>query len=319
MAYGSQDGLAPQRGVQRLGAGPDYDEEIPMDTIPAKRDETCPGPARDPRPPTRFAMPPGAVDAHAHVVGTDLVGDRSYTPPPASGDDYMRMLDAVGSTYGVLVQISVHGTDNHVMLDVIEEQHPRLRGIAVIDPTASDAELSRLEAGGVVGLRLNAITGGGVGIGNLDRYEAICAELGWHLQMLISTERLAPIAPRLARLRVPYVVDHMGDFDVASGTEAPDWRRLVDLVRDGAWTKLSGAFRLSQSPTYADTVPFAQELVAAAPDRCVWGSDWPQVGFWGRMPNVGELLDLLDTWAPDPAARDAILTTNAHRLYGFPG
>ncbi|MBS2533471.1 amidohydrolase family protein [Catenulispora sp. NF23] len=116
---------------------------------------------------------------------------------------------------------------------------------------------------------------------------------------------------------MPVVVDHLGDVEVRGGLDQPGWKLLVDLVRDGVWTKLSGAFRLSTSG-YLDTIPFARELVEAAPECCVWGSDWPHVGFFGRMPNVGELLDLLTDWVPDPAAREAVLTTNAHRLYGFP-
>ena len=280
---------------------------------------TSPGPDPEPRPPVRFTVPPGAVDTHAHVVGDTFVERRSYTPPPAPGSEYRRMLDATGMTYGVLIQVSVHGADNSVLLGVLAAHRDRLRGVAVVAPDVCDTELGRLADAGVVGLRLNTISGGGFGFDRIDRYEAICAELGWHLQLLTSTERLEPVASRIARLRVPVVVDHLGDVEVAGGLGQPGWKLLLELVRDGVWTKLSGAFRLSSEPGYADTVPFARELVAAAPDRCVWGSDWPQVGFWGRMPNVGELLDLLADWVPDPARRQAVLTANAHRLYGFPG
>jgi len=283
------------------------------------RDAICPGPDPNPRPPTRFTAPPGAVDTHAHVVGEDFVEQRSYTPPPAPGSAYLRMLDATGMTYGVLIQVSVHGADNSVMLDVVSAHRDRLRAVAVVAPDVSDAELARLADAGVVGLRLNTISGGGFGFDRIDRYEAICAEMGWHLQLLTTTRRLESVASRIATLRVPVVVDHLGDVEIVDGMDQPGWRLLVDLVRDGVWTKLSGAFRLSDRRGYADTVPFARELVAAAPDRCVWGSDWPHVGFWGRMPDVGELLDVLADWVPDPATRDAVLTTNAHRLYGLPG
>lgn len=282
------------------------------------RDVLCPGPDPEPRPPTRFRVPYGAVDTHSHVIGTDLIAERSYTPPPASAEDYLRMLDATGMSYGVLIQVSVHGADNSEMLDVLRAHRDRLRGVAVVAPDVTDLELARLAEAGVVGLRLNTLSGGGFGFDRIDRYEAICAELGWHLQLLTNTRRLKEVAPRVARLNVPVVVDHLGDVEVAGGLDQPDWRQLVDLVRDGLWMKLSGAFRLSGAPGYADTVPFARELVQAAPDRCVWGSDWPHVGFFGRMPNVGELLDVLADWVPDPAVRDAVLTTNAHRLYGLP-
>ena len=283
------------------------------------RDTVCPGPDPDPRPAARFTVPPGAVDTHSHVVGDTFVGRRSYTPPPAPGPEYLRMLDATGMTYGVLIQVSVHGGDNSVMLDVLGAHRDRLRGVAVVAPGVSDAELGRLADAGVVGLRLNTISGGGFGFDWIDRYEAICAEMGWHLQLLTSTRRLEPVASRIASLRVPVVVDHLGDVEVAAGLDQPGWKLLLELVRDGVWAKLSGAFRLSSTPGYPDTVPFARGLAEAASDRCVWGSDWPQVGFWGPMPNVGDLLDLLADWVPDPAARRAVLTTNAHRLYGFPG
>ena len=262
-------------------------------------------------------MPAGAVDTHAHVVGSRFVADRSYTPPPASAQQYIDMLDAVGMTYGVLVQISVHGTDNSVMLDTVERHPDRLRGIAVVAPDVRDAELERLTKARVVGLRLNTLSGGGIGLAELDRYNALCNEMGWHLQFLTNTRHVSEAAEQVRALTVPYVIDHMGDFAVEAGTDADDWQLMLALMAEGAWVKLSGGFRVSKDAAYADTIPFARSLVEAAPERCVWGSDWPHVGFWGDMPNVGTLLDLLADWVPDEAARNAVLATNAHRLYGF--
>jgi 2-pyrone-4,6-dicarboxylate lactonase len=275
-------------------------------------------PDAHPRRPRRFTVPRGAVDTHAHVVGTDLIAGRSYTPPPASAKQYLRMLDATGMTYGVLVQISVHGTDNRLLLDTLAAHPDRLRGIAVVAPDVRDTDLGALAAAGVVGLRLNTLAGGGAGLQHLNRYARICQELGWHLQLLTDVQHLFQQRTTLARATVPMVIDHMGDVDIERGRTASDWRFLLDLVADGAWVKLSGAFRLSRVPGYTDTIAFARDLLDVAPQRCVWGSDWPHVGFWGAMPNVGALLDLLVDWAPEPATRDAILTTNAHRLYGFP-
>lgn len=279
--------------------------------------QTCPAPDPIPRGPRRFTVPAGSVDTHAHVVGTQFVSNRSYTPPPATASEYIAMLDATGMTYGVLVQISVHGTDNSVMLDTLSQHGDRLRGIAVVAPEVADCELARLAEAGVVGLRLNTLSGGGIGLGDLDRYNSICSEMGWHLQFLTNTRHLAESVDLVRALTVPYVIDHMGDFVVEAGTTADDWQLMLSLMADGAWVKLSGGFRLSTDPAYADTTPFARSLVEAAPDRCVWGSDWPHVGFWGTMPNVGTLLDLLEEWIPDAALRRDVLTTNAYRLYGF--
>ena len=289
--------------------------EIPAGT---SRLDLCPAPDPHPHLPAGFTVPAGAVDTHSHVVGNTFVEERSYTPPPAPGDAYLHMLDATGMTYGVLIQVSVHGTDNSLLVEMLRAHSERLRGVAVVAPDVSDKALGELQDAGVVGLRLNTLSGGGIGLDNLDRYEAICAELGWHLQLLTNARRLEPVAPRLSKLNVPFVIDHMGDFDVADGLDSPGWQLMLSLMADGAWTKLSGAFRLSAQAPYADTVPFARSLVEAAPDRCVWGSDWPQVGFFGAMPNVGDLLDVLADWVPDAVTRDAVLTTNAHRLYGFP-
>lgn len=289
-----------------------------MDLTSRGKQEVSPAPDPAPRRPSRFTPPPGAVDTHAHVVGPTaaMAEDRGYTPPPASPEAYLRMLDTTGVTFGVLVQVSVHGTDNSLLLRALRAHPERLRGVAVIDPATGDDALAELAASGITGLRMNTITGAGVGLRHLSRYAKICAAMGWHLQFLANAESLRPAAGQLAALRVPYVIDHMGDFDAGAGTRSPDWQLILGLVRDGAWVKLSGAYRLA-GPPYAATVPFARSLVEAAPDRCLYGSDWPHTGFWGPMPNEGDLLDLLADWVPDDRVRQSILTTNAHRLYGF--
>lgn len=270
----------------------------------------------------RYRVPAGAVDTHAHVIGLPpaypFVAGRSYTPPEATAERYLAMLDATGMEHGVLVQVSVHGTDNRLMVETLKAHRERLRGIAVIPLGLPDSALAELKDAGVVGLRLNILYGGGIGFEQLDSYAALAREMGWHLQFLIDAQDLVPLAPRLGNLPVPFVVDHWGHFPVTRGLDDPGFRTLVSLVRDGGWVKLSGAYRnTSEGPPYAATVPFARRLHEAAPDRCVWGSDWPHVAHWGAMMNVGELLDLLADWVPDEAARNRVFVENAHRLYGF--
>jgi 2-pyrone-4,6-dicarboxylate lactonase len=287
-----------------------------------KEPPACPGPDPVPRGPSRYKVPAGAVDTHAHVIGLPpaypFVASRSYTPPEAPLARYLAMLDATGMANGVLIQVSVHGTDNRRMIEALRAEPKRLRGVAVIEPGTPEPELTALKDAGVVGLRLNVLYGGGIGFDALDRYGAICRDMGWHLQFLLDARQLVELGPRLSKLPVPFVVDHMGHMPASEGVDNPGFQRLVALVQDGAWVKLSGAFRTSvQGPPYADTIPFARVLNEAAPDRCLWGSDWPHVSNYGPMPNVGDLLDLMADWVPDENARRKLFVENPRQLYGF--
>lgn len=288
---------------------------------PGEEPPACPPPAAQQFRPTRFAMPPGATDTHAHVIGLPpaypFVADRSYTPPEAPAAAYLDMHDRTGVERGVLVQVSVHGADNRLLLETLAAHPQRLRGVAVMPPDLPEADYAAAHAAGVRGLRLNVLFGGGIGFDALERYDALLCELGWHLQLLVDARDLPDLRPRLARLRTPIVVDHMGYMPVAMGLAHPGYAALVELLREGAWVKLSGAFRVSERADWADTIPLARMLVESAPDRCVWGSDWPHVAHWRRMMAVGELLDVLADWAPDEAQRDRILVDNPARLYGF--
>ena len=288
-------------------------------TPPASSPPACPPPDSAPHGPTRFAVPHGAVDTHAHVIGPPpYAAQRSYTPPEAPAAAYLAMLDDTGMTCGVLVQVSVHGTDNRLMLETMRAHPHRLRGIAVIPTDLPARDMAGLKDAGVVGLRLNVLYGGGVGFNHLERYAAICQDMGWHLQFLLDARTLPSLATRLGRLPVPFVVDHMGHFPTAEGVASEGFQSLLSLVRDGAWVKLSGAYRNSgEERHYHDTTAFARALHEAAPDRCVWGSDWPHVAHHRPMMNVGDLLDLLADWVPSERARNGVLVDNAHRLYGF--
>ena len=293
-----------------------------LDT-PAAEPALCQGPDPAPRPPRRFVLPPGATDTHAHVIGGPpdypWVAQRSYTPPPALADAYIGMLDATGMRYGVLVQVSVHGADNRLMLETIAAHPARLRGICVVPPDASERELEALAAAGIVGCRINVLFGGGVGIEALEPLARRIKRFGWHIQLLLDARQLPAMMPALARLPVPFVIDHMGHLPTGLGIDDPGFRAMLTLLREAdCWVKLSGAYRMSsEGPPYGDTIPFAQALVAARPDRLVWGSDWPHVHLAGPMPNVGDLIDLMADWVPDAATRDRIFAANAHRLYGF--
>jgi predicted TIM-barrel fold metal-dependent hydrolase len=295
---------------------------MPTDATPKGAAPACPGPDPRPRGATRFAVPQGAVDTHAHVIGLPpaypFAPGRSYTPPEAPADRYLAMLDATGMTYGVLIQVSVHGTDNRLMVETLRANPKRLRGVGVVAPDISERDLADLATAGVVGLRLNVLFGGGVGYDQIERYGALAREMGWHLQFLIDAKDLVALAPRLAALPVPFVVDHMGHFPVSRGLGDPGFQTLLAMVADGAWVKLSGAYRISvEGAPYRDVVPFARALAEAAPTRCLWGSDWPHVAHWDRVLNPGDLLDGLADWLPDAQARHRVLVDNPASLYGF--
>jgi 2-pyrone-4,6-dicarboxylate lactonase len=283
----------------------------------------CQGPNPVVDPPS-FAVPAHACDTHAHVIGPadrfPMVANRSYTPPPAPEAAYLGMLGSLGMARGVLVQISVYGTDNRCMIESLKAHPDRLRGIAVVAPDVGDGELEALHAAGVRGIRFNVLFGGGVAIDEMERLAARVAPLGWHIQLLIDARNLPELGPRIMKLPVEVVIDHMGHMPVSAGIAHPGFQWMLRLLGEGrAWTKLSGAYRISQAGApFHDTLDFAQALAAAAPERCVWGSDWPHVSVEGPMFNTGALLDLLPLWVPEEAVRNRILVDNPARLYGFP-
>ena len=278
----------------------------------------CPGPPDHQGGPFPFKMPIGAVDTHAHVISAaSFVSDRSYTSPEATEEQYIHMLDEVGMTYGVLIQVSVNGQDNEPMLKVLKNHPQRLRGVAVPLLGQADTYYQRMKDAGVVGIRMNLMfSGGGLDISKLEECDALARDWGWHIQFLLDANDLPVLMPRMQKLKSTLVIDHMGYLRTSVGLASPGFKALVDLVRERAWVKVSGAYRLTdQVPPYEDVVPYAKALIDAAPDRCVWGSDWPHVANWGLMPSVAQLLESLALYAPDEGLRNRILCTNPQRLY----
>ena len=278
----------------------------------------CPGPPDHQGGPLPFRMPISAVDTHAHVISAaSFVPDRSYTCPEATEEQYIRMLDEVGMTYGVLIQVSVNGQDNEPMLKALKNHPQRLRGVAVPLLGQSDSYYQRMKDASVVGIRMNLMfSGGGLDISRLEECDALARDWGWHIQFLLDANDLPVLMPRMQKLKSMLVVDHMGYLKTSVGLDSPGFKALVDLVRERAWVKVSGAYRLTnQEPPYQDVVPYAKALIDAAPDRCVWGSDWPHVANWGVMPTVAQMLESLALYAPDESIRNRILCTNPQRLY----
>lgn len=287
-------------------------------TIPA-----CAPPDPAPRP-SRITPPSASCDCHAHVFGPvdqyPYVADRSYTPPEASFEAYRTMLSVLGLQRAVIVQPSVHGTDNRVTMDAVAKAEGDFRAVVVVDDTVSDSELETMNANGALGVRINLLFRSGSEVSDVRRLANRIAPLGWHLQLLIDISTFGDLRKEIGDLPVEVVFDHMGHLQTDKGMSDPGFRDMLAMIREGrAWAKLSGAYRLTGQAhaPYADVLPFARAIVEASPQRCVWGSDWPHPSVRIPMPNDGALLDMLADWVPDEATRNQILVANPAKLYGF--
>jgi predicted TIM-barrel fold metal-dependent hydrolase len=221
----------------------------------------------------------------------------------------------------VLVQASCHGTDNAALVDALRRGGGRYAGVAMIDDATSDAEIDTLHEVGVRGTRVNFVAhlGGAPDLAGFERTVARVAPRGWHVVLHFDAADLPAYAELLDRLPCPYVIDHMARVDAAAGLDQQPFRALLRLLDDErCWVKVSGAERLTAAgpPPYDDVVPFARALIDAAPDRILWGTDWPHPNV-RHMPDDGDLVDLLADFAPDRATRDRILVDNPARLYGL--
>jgi 2-pyrone-4,6-dicarboxylate lactonase len=288
-------------------------------------ERTIPPPHPDPHPPRAFAPPPGACDAHCHVFGPaarfPFAPTRAYTPPDAGVDELRRLHDRLGLDRAVVVQASCHGTDNAALVDALRQGEGRYAGVAMIDDTTGDDELDELHEAGVRGARVNFVAhlGGAPDLEQFDRMVARLATRGWHVVLHFDAADLATYAGLLDRMPCPYVIDHMARVDATAGLDQAPLRALLGLLADDrCWVKVSGAERLTGGgpPPYDDVVPFARALIAAAPDRVLWGTDWPHPNV-RHMPDDGDLVDLLAEFAPDEATRNRILVDNPKRLYDF--
>ena len=286
-------------------------------------DRPCAPPDPIPRPPS-FAVPAHACDCHAHIFEPPerypYKTVRRYTPSVATAGDYRRMLDALGLERAVIVQTGIyHGND--VTYDAIKASGGKWRGIALLEGNVTTDQIARLNDAGFRGVRLNPRN---VKTDQLKDMEVIAqkiAPFGWHLQFHLDARELVTLADRLRRLPVDIVVDHLGHMPVSAGVGHPGFQQLLALLREGrCWVKLSSPNRFDDPlPPYPSVLPFARALIEAAPERCVWATDWPHSRFGGPMPNDGELLDVLALWAPAAELRKRILVDNPARLYGFPG
>jgi len=228
----------------------------------------------------------------------------------------------LGLERAVLVNASCHGTDNTVIVDAIAQSGGRYRGVANADDSFTDRMFEDLHRAGFRGVRFNFVRhlGGVPDMGEFHRVIERIEPLGWHVDLHFDAVDLPGYGDLLSGLPVPFIIDHMGRVPVKDGLQQPPFQALLELARnnDKCWVKISGAERISSAgPPFIDTVPFARALIEVAPDRLLWGTDWPHPNIARHMPNDGDLVDLLPLFTSDPAMQQRILVANPHRLYEF--
>jgi predicted TIM-barrel fold metal-dependent hydrolase len=282
-----------------------------------------------PDPNTRkpvYRPPAGACDAHCHIFGPGdrypYAADRTYTPADAPLSAFQKLQATLGLSRAVLVNASCHGLDNTVIVDAIAQSGGRYRGVANADDSFSDAQFRQLHEQGFRAARFNFVKhlGGMPDMDQLRRVLDRIKPLGWHLDLHFDAKDLPEFDGMLAALPVPFIIDHMARVPTRDGLQQPPFQVLLNLQRrnPGCWVKISGAERISsQGPPFTDAVPFARALIENAPERILWGTDWPHPNIAKHMPNDGDLVDLIPQLMPDAATQQQILVDNPHRLYQF--
>ena len=281
---------------------------------------------------SEFRPAPGACDAHFHVFGpaehypcgTDL----RYRPPAAPLDAYMALARRLGFERFVFVQPSAYGFDNRCMLDAMRQiGSARCRGVVDLDETATDpATLREWHRLGVRGIRVNVspVRKPEPGLAaamrpRIRRLGALAAGLGWHLDFLAPGWLVRELLDDMRALPVEFSVAHLGLFPAADGVDQPGFQEFLAMLRAAprrCWVKLTGVYRMANGPDFAAAAPLARALIAAAPDRIIWGSDYPHLSFHDTVGSV-QLFNLLAGWAPDGATRRCILVDNPAALFGF--
>jgi 2-pyrone-4,6-dicarboxylate lactonase len=287
----------------------------PLVSLPLRALETISRPA--------FPIPPGAWDMHVHIFGAAEryahVAKPHYTLPDGTLAQYFLLMPRLGIEKFVIVQPSFYGTDNACLLDTLALTGNRARGVVMVEPDISDTELSDFHQRGVGAVRLDLFKRARESLAAIQGYithmAARVAPLGWHLQFYAPGYVVRDLIPFLRTLKTDFVIDHMGYMLEEDGLRSQDFSAMLDLLDGGhCYLKLSGAYRIAKLKGYSYVEPVAKAIVERAPERAVWGSDWPHISFSDR--DTGELLSLLERWAPSESTRRKLLVENPNRLFG---
>jgi predicted TIM-barrel fold metal-dependent hydrolase len=269
-----------------------------------------------------FGAPAGTTDCHHYVYDPryPVVSRYISHPEEANPDDYRGLMRRLGIARHVVVQPSTYGTDNRAMLDALKTFGTEARGVAVIAATTSDAELKQLDGLGVRGARINFAPAGPIKPAMIEPLARRIEPLGWHIELNAWARDLAAMTPFLEHLPTPVTLDHFGHIPEPEGASDPLYAQVLRLVDKGkTWVKLAAPYDASKvgAPGYADSSALAHAYVKAAPERLIWGTNWPHPGE-NAKPDDAQIFDLLADWAPDAAVRHRILVDNPQVLYGFP-
>jgi 2-pyrone-4,6-dicarboxylate lactonase len=272
------------------------------------------------------------VDAHCHVFGPantfPFAPERKYTPCDASRQQLYALRDHLGFSRNVVVQATCHGADNRAMTDALLHAGGKARGVATVRRDVTDADLQKMHAAGVRGVRFNFVRRlvDFTPPNELQEIAARIAQLGWHVVIYFEAIDLPELWDFFTALSIPLVVDHMGRPDVSKPIDGPEFVLFVKFMAEhpNVWSKVSCPERLSLSgppalngepSPYQDVVPFARHIIETFPDRVLWGTDWPHPNLKGHMPDDGLLVDFIPSIARTPELRQKLLVTNPMRLY----
>jgi 2-pyrone-4,6-dicarboxylate lactonase len=270
----------------------------------------------------RFKLPVGSCDAHCHVFGPGdkfpYAANRRYTPEDAPKEMLRALHMHLGIERTVIVQASCYGSDNRAMLDAIADDPKNIRGVAIVDASFDDAEYKKLHDGGVRGARFNFVKhlGGTPDMALFQRTVDRIKDMHWHLVLHLDAPDIVPLSEMIRKLPLPFVIDHMGRVPGKDGVNQPPLKALLELAKlENCWIKVCGAERIS-FPPYAEAVPIAQAIMVAAPERVLWGTDFPHPNPTHEADEA-DLVDLIPQFSADPLVQRRLLVDNPARLYGF--
>lgn len=294
--------------------------ELPY-TLPPDPNTRAPG----------WTLPAGACDAHFHIFGPPhkfpFAETRRYTPPGAPLENYRKVQKIAGLSRGIVVQPTAHGLDNSATLDAVARSDGTMRAIVRFNEQTTDAELERLHEAGARGARFSLMSDRPGSVENIASAISRMQRLGWSLVIQAEPDHLVAAESFIRGIPIPTVIDHLGRCKPSDGGMAhPAFALLLDLLKDDRFwvkiasiSKISGRMKIygSDELPYSDTIPMGQAVIAAAPDRVIWGSDWPHGNTFepGHIPNEGDLLDVFAAMAPEDEQRRRILVDNPSRLY----